>query len=79
MVLQRGDLVRWICDYNIYAAFDDGVVGYDPIYRHGVVVEAAHTDQQTAVVFCFNCVDEASWTIINITTDEVEILNKGSL
>ena len=79
MVLTRGDLVRWVFDYNIYAAFDDGVVGYDPIYRYGVVVESANTDQRTAVVFCFNCVDEVSWTIVNITTDEVDILNMGTL
>jgi len=74
--LQCGDLIRWVYDYNIYAAYDDGVVGYDPAYRHGIIMEVSHTDPNTLAVFCFDCSD-VNWMLVNIITDEVEILSRG--
>ena len=76
MDLQCGDLIRWVYDYNIYAAYDDGVVGYDPTYRHGIIVEISNEDTHTAAVFCFDCRD-GNWRIINLIVDEVEVLSRG--
>jgi|TARA_Y100000310_G_C20564498_1_gene754756 hypothetical protein len=74
--LQCGDLIRWVYDYNIYAAYDDGVVGYDPIHRHGIIMEVSHMDPNHLVVFCLDCV-EINWMLVNVITDEVEILSRG--
>ena len=76
MDLQCGDLIRWVYDYNIYAAYDDGVIGYDPCYRHGVVMEVSKTDSRTIAVFCYDCLD-VNWMLVNVITDEVEILSRG--
>jgi hypothetical protein len=65
-----------VIDYNIYAAFDDGVVGYNPTYGHGIIVEISNADATTAAVFCFDCPD-ANWKIINLVVDEVEVLSRG--
>ena len=76
MDLHCGDLIRWVIDYNIYAAFDDGVVGYNPTYGHGIIVEISNADATTAAVFCFDCPD-GNWKIINLVVDEVEVLSRG--
>ena len=76
MDLQCGDLVRCVYDYNIYAAYDDGLVGYDPSCRHGVVMEVSKTDSYTIAVFCYDCQD-INWMLVNTITDEVEILSRG--
>ena len=76
MDLRCGDLVRWVFDYNIYAAYDDGVVGYNPIYRHGIVMEVSREDPDSLAVFCCDCPD-GKWMIISLIIDEVEILSKG--
>jgi len=74
--LQCGDLIRWVYDYNIYAAYDDGVVGYDPTHCHGIVMEVSPNDPNSIAVFCFDCPD-GSWMILNLITDEIEILSRG--
>tara|TARA_Y100000310_G_scaffold147809_1_gene147075 strand:+ start:1882 stop:2130 length:249 start_codon:yes stop_codon:yes gene_type:complete len=74
--LQCGDLIRWIFDYNIFAAYDHGVVGYDPAYRHGIVMEVSSTDPNTVAVFCFDCA-EGNWMIVSLVIDEIEILSRG--
>ena len=76
MDLRCGDLVRWVFDYNIYAAYDDGVVGYDPTYRHGIVVEVSNVDPTTVAIFCFDCPD-GNWRILNLIIDEIEVLSRG--
>jgi len=74
--LQCGDLIRWVFDYNIYAAYEDGVVGYNPSYRHGIIMEVSKKDTNSVAVFCFDCPD-GNWMIINLITDEIEILSRG--
>ncbi len=76
MDLQCGDLVRWVFDYSIYAASEEGVVGYYPSYRHGIVMEVSKKDSDSLAVFCFDCPD-GKWMIISLIIDEVEILSKG--
>ena len=76
MDLQCGDLIRWLVDYNIYAAYDDGVVGYNPTYGHGIIVEISNADAATAAVFCFDCPD-GNWKIINLVMDDIEVLSRS--
>jgi|TARA_Y100000034_G_C6805487_1_gene361665 hypothetical protein len=74
--LQRGALIRWVEDYNIYAAYDDGLIGYDPTYRHGIVIEVANMDANKVAVYCYDCKTEGKWLILDLIIDELEILSE---
>ena len=39
MTLKRGDLVRWVTDWGVYAASADGHVERDfPQYDYGIII-----------------------------------------
>ncbi len=77
--LKRGALIRWVEDYNIYAAYDDGLIGYDPTYRHGIVIEVAHLDKNKVAVYCYDCKSEGNWLILDLVLDELEVLSGDKL
>jgi len=74
--LTKGCLIRWIIDYESFAApssvSSDGVVPQGPIYSYGIVMEVSGKDPSTMVVFCF---DDGRWTMLNLIHDEIEILS----
>ena len=74
--LQKGCLVRWIIDYEYYAApaTSGGIIPQEPIYNYGIVMEVSESDPYAVVIFCF---DNGGWTILNMIHDEFEILNGG--
>jgi hypothetical protein len=74
---KRGCLIRWVSDYETYAAYPDGLVGFDPVYRHGIVMEiASGTDPVSMIVFCYDC-SGCKWTLIDLKTEEYEVLSNG--
>ena len=44
MAIKRGDLVRWVADHDIYEASGDVLVGINPNYRHGIIIEVSVKD-----------------------------------
>ena len=74
--LKKGCLIRWVVDYEYYAAphYSAGVVPQEPIYKYGVVMEIAHPDSvpYSLVVFCF---DDNAWEILDVAHDQFEVLN----
>ncbi len=77
MEIKPGCLIRWVSEYETYAAYPDGLVGFHPIYRHGIVMEIATGDDPVSmIVFCYDCTDY-KWTLINIKNEEFEILSNG--
>ena len=76
MALHRGDLVRWITDWGIYAIDPDGKAeGSHPQYCHGIVMEVSSKDPNAVVVFCYDCKNEGGWTILNMIHDSFEVLS----
>jgi hypothetical protein len=73
--LKQGALVRWIEDYSIYAAYDDGLIGYDPTYRHGIVIDVSAVDTNKVAVYCYDCKEEGHWIILDLVLDELDILS----
>ena len=74
---KRGCLIRWVSDYETYAAYPDGLVGFHPIYHHGIVMEIAAGDAPVSmIVFCYDC-SGCKWTLINLKIEEYEVLSNG--
>jgi len=65
----RGDLVRWVTDYMLYAADDKGNAWpHNPVYEYGIVMEVSHVDPFAVIIFGMN-----SKTLFVANTKEEEI------
>jgi hypothetical protein len=70
---QRGDLVRWISDYNFYAADSVGNAWpHDPIYEYGIVMDVSDNDPWSVAVYCTS---QGFWFTAQILDDDIEILS----
>lgn len=80
MAIKRGDLVRWVADHDIYEASGDVLVGINPNYRHGIIIEVSVKDTDAVMVYCYDCKKrrEGSWMILNLKLDELDILSGQS-
>ncbi len=75
--LKRGSLVRWVVDYEYYAAPGDasGVFPHDPIYNYGIVMEVGNAGEdgsQNIAVFCFA---DGTWQLLHMIHDNFEVLS----
>ena len=50
MSLNKGDLIRWIDDYDLYAVSEDEVEPIQPIYAYGIIIEVSKNDPKNVVV-----------------------------
>tara|TARA_B100000131_G_scaffold311223_1_gene343826 strand:- start:4019 stop:4246 length:228 start_codon:yes stop_codon:yes gene_type:complete len=75
MKLDRGDLIRWIIDYDVYEASGDVVTPIQPIYAYGIVIEASKTDPKNVVVSQFS--ENGALRLIHMIHDGFEIVSKG--
>ena len=80
MALKRGDLIRWVVDWGVYAASAEGHVRRKyPQYCHGIVMEVSEKDTHAVVVYCYDCKTEGGWTILHMIHDKFEILSSRDL
>jgi len=80
VAIKRGDLVRWVVDWGIYAVSAEGIVNREyPKYCHGIVMEVSAKDSQAIVVYCYDCKDNAGWTILHMIHDKFELLSSHHL
>ena len=82
MALKRGDLVRWVTDWGIYAASADGHVERDfPQYAYGIIMEVSHQDPEAVVVYCYDSkhafTEYNTWVILHMIHDEFELVSQA--
>jgi hypothetical protein len=82
VALKRGDIVRWVTDWGIYAASADGYVEREyPQYAYGVIMEVSLKDPEAIVVYCYNSkhlfAEQDSWVILHVIHDEFEVVSEA--
>ena len=76
--LKRGSLVRWVVDYEYYAAPGDlgGVYPQEPIYNYGIVMKVGLSGEDGShnniAVFCFA---DGTWQLLHMIHDNFELLS----
>ena len=71
---QRGDLIRWISDWHIYAADSLGDVhGERPRYSYGIVL-TNHERTKPVVVFCH---DTYCRVLLNLDLLDCEVISRS--
>lgn len=73
----KGDLVRWIIGHATFAAYPDKLVGADPIYKYGIVMQVSQVN--TAAIVVHSCGFETDFRLIILdgAEDDIEVLSKG--
>ena len=73
MDYKKGTLIKWIESHRSYEANGDVLVGLEPIYRCGIIMEVSTKDPQyIAVASC----SDGRWHVVNVHHDSIEILSE---
>lgn len=73
MEFRIGQLIRWVTDYRLYAAYGDKLVRREPIYKYGIIVELLPSDHHSIVIYCFK---EKGRLLIDSHYEHVEIISE---
>ena len=76
MTLKRGDLVRWVTDHKMYQSNGDVLIGLDPNYMYGIIMEVSKVDPNAVIVFSYE--KGGKWEILNLIHDDFEVLSGGA-
>ena len=74
MTLVKGSYVRWVSSHHIYEASGDVLVGLEPIYRYGIILEVSK--KKPAYFIVASC-DDGRLHILDVHEDDVEILSEA--
>jgi hypothetical protein len=71
----KGTLIKWIESHRSYEANGDILVGLEPIYRCGIIMEISKQDPRyIAVASC----SDGRWHVVNVHHDSIEVLSEAA-
>ena len=74
--LEPGDLVRWIVDYKVFEAKDNGeVFPIDAIWAYGIIIEVSGADPMSVVLVRL---DTKTHQILHMIHDGFELVSKAN-
>ena len=74
--LETGDLVRWITDYSVFEARDDGeVFPVDAVWAYGIIIEVSPSDPMSVVLVRL---DTKTHQILHMIHDGFELVSKAT-
>jgi len=74
--LATGDLVRWITDYRVFEARDDGeVFPVDAVWAYGIILEVSPSDPMSVVLVRL---DTKTHQILHMIHDGFELVSKAT-
>ena len=75
----KGDYVRWLTGHSVYEAHDDTLVGAEPIYTYGIIMEVSRVDPGAIIVHATVPNRIGRLVILSDSSDEIEILSTGGI
>ena len=73
--LSPGDLVRWIIDYRVFEAQDDGeVFPVDAVWAYGIIIEVSNNDPMSVALVRL---DTKTYQILHMIHDGFEVVSKA--
>ena len=74
--LATGDLVRWITDYRVFEAKDDGeIFPVDAVWAYGIILEVSPSDPMSVVLVRL---DTKTHQILHMIHDGFEVVSKAN-
>ena len=71
--------MRWIVGHSTFAAYHDRLVGEDPIYKYGIIMQVSPVNSRAIVVHSYGNASDARLIILDGDDDMVEVLSKGAI
>ena len=75
MGIKKGTLIKWAVGHESYQSSGDVLIGLDPIYKYGIIMEVSYRDTDYLAVASF---EDGSWHVVDLESDEVIILSEGA-
>ena len=74
--LATGDLVRWITDYRVFEAKEDGeIFPVDAVWAYGIILEVSPSDPMSVVLVRL---DTKTHQILHMIHDGFELVSKAT-
>ena len=74
--LSPGDLVRWIIDYKVFEAHDDGeVFPVDAVWAYGIIIEVSNNDPMSVALVRL---DTKTHQFLHMIHDGFEVVSKAN-
>jgi len=74
--LSPGDLVRWIIDYKVFEAHDDGeIFPVDAVWAYGIIIEVSYEDPMSVVLVRL---DTKTHQILHMIHDGFVVVSKAT-
>ncbi len=71
--------MRWIIGHATFAAYPDKLVGADPIYKYGIVMQVSGVDPNAIIVHSYSNDLNGRLIILDRNHDDVEVISKGGI
>jgi len=76
-IFSKGDLVRWVIGHATFAAYPEQLVGSDPIYKYGIIMQVSHMQPESIVVHTYGHEASPRMVILDGRIEDIEVLSKG--
>lgn len=73
MAHSKGTLIKWVTSHKSYMANGDVLVGLEPIYNYGIVMEVSRKDPNYLAVA--SCAD-GRWHVVDVHNNSIEIISE---
>jgi len=73
MGYNKGTLIKWVESHRSYESDGDVLIGLEPIYKCGIIMEVSKQDPRyLAVASC----SDGRWHVINVHYDDIQVLSE---
>lgn len=75
MGIKKGTLIKWAVGHESYQSSGDVLIGLDPIYKYGIIMEISYKNTDYMAVAS---IEDGSWHVVDLEHDEILILSEGA-
>ena len=73
MAVKKGTLIKWVSSHKSYEANGDVLVGLEPIYKYGIIMEVSRKNSNYLAVASFN---DGTWHVVDVHHDDIKIISE---
>ena len=73
MGVTKGTLIKWVESHKSYEANGDVLVGLEPIYNYGIIMEVSHKNPNYLAVASFG---DGRWRVVDVHNDDIKIISE---
>ena len=76
MAVKKGTLIRWVSAHKSYEANGDVLVGLEPIYKYGIIMEVSRKNSNYLAVASF---DDGAWHVVDVYHNDIKIISEAEI